>query len=153
MPEPGADGIDVDTSSQEVSCRGMANRMGTDALGGERRHVSTSLSDMTLHERVNAESCDRFATAIEEDPVTLRASANQSAQGGGCLRPEQTMPHFVSLPADLHRRIFVTRHMPECEIADGDLRRFVGARTGVVEKQQECVVSTPVGCFNPVRVK
>src|SRR3989337_1093361 len=122
-----------------MSRRGMPNGMRAHSLGNQRRYVSPCLSDMTLHKRVDPESCGGLAAAIEKDAFGLRPSGHQRRQCGGCLRPERTVTHFVALPSKLHRGIAATGHVAQLEIGDRGLRGFVGASARVIETPKERV--------------
>src|SRR6266849_4023266 len=73
MPQPRTDRVDVDAGPQEVSRRGVSNRVGADSFGGERRYMRPCLADMAFHERVNSESRDGLAAAIEKHAFGTRA--------------------------------------------------------------------------------
>ena len=94
---------------------------------------------MARDEGMNPESRQGVLAAIEKHALRSSAAAGQSTQLRDGARPERAVADLVPLASDPDRRIPV---VAELEIAHGELGGLIRARTRVVEKQQDGVVST-----------
>jgi hypothetical protein len=77
--------------------------------------------------------------AIEKNTCRRGAVRDQSSELLNGARPQRTLPLFATFAADFHR---ATRQV---QFADEQLCSFLGASSGVVEKQQQSVVATALG--------
>src|SRR5437899_539774 len=64
VAEPGANRVDVNAGTQQMDGRCVANHMGTDALGAQRRDAWRRLTGVAADHRVNSEAGDRLAAAV-----------------------------------------------------------------------------------------
>ena len=137
VSEPRADGIDVDAGAQQVRRGRVPNRVGADPLALEARHVGRRVARMADHEIMHTESRHRLRTPVDEDRCGVRSTGDERFQGGGGPRPERTPPHFRSFAHQAYGGLMC---IGQVEVADGEASDFVGARAGVVEKEEDRVV-------------
>jgi hypothetical protein len=84
---------------------------------------------------VDAEACDGTRAAIEEDTGCRGAVHNESFEFLNGTRPQRTLPLFATFATNFDR---TTCHI---QFTDEQLCGFLGAGSGVVEKQQQHVVA------------
>src|SRR5712691_8866422 len=136
MPEPDANGVDVHAGAEQVCGRGMSNGVGADPFCSQRGHLDLDFVGVPLDESVDAEACDGMPATIEEDTGCRGAVHDESFEFLNGTRPQRTLPLFAAFAANFHS---TTRHI---QFADEQLCGFLGASSGVVEKQQQCMVAT-----------
>ena len=144
MPQPGANGVDVHASPEQVCGCGVPDGVGADPFCRQRGHLDLDFVGVPLDEGVDAEACDGMPAAIEEDTGCRGAVHNERFEFLNGTRPQRTLPLFTAFAANFHS---TTHHI---QFADEQLGGFLGASSGVVEKQQQRVVATalsslPVG--------
>ena len=113
--------------------------MRADSFCRERRHFDLSQADAPFDQGVNAKTCNGLTTAIEKDACLRGAVRDEVSEFSNGARPQRAMTFFTTLAADLHRAT------GQVEFANEQLCGFLGASSGVVEKQQQSVVATALG--------
>ena len=112
----------------------MPNCVGADPFCSQGWHLD--LVDVTFDQGVDAEACDGMRAAIKEDTGCRGAVRDESFEFLNRAWPQRTLPLFATFAANFHR---TTHHI---QLADEQLCGFLGASSGVVEKQQQRVVAT-----------
>ena len=92
------------------------------------------LADMPFDQSVDAETCNGTTTAIEKDGCLRGAVRDEISEFSNRARPQRAMALFTTFAADPHRAT------GQVEFANEQLCGFLGASSGVVEKQQQSVV-------------
>jgi hypothetical protein len=87
VSKPPSDGVEIDSSTQQVACGRMSNRMRTNAFAAHGRYPLFGLERVALDERVDSEASDRAATTIEKDQFVRRALAEQRGEFFDGQRP------------------------------------------------------------------
>ena len=134
MTEPGANRIDVNAGAKQVAGTGMANGMRADAFGRQSWHISGDLPGIALHHRVNAKSGEWAPTPIDKDVLGRGFSPDQCLKFAHRESPQRTETQLVALAANLHRGMVPAWCLGETEVADAELRRFIGSSAGIVEE-------------------
>jgi len=141
MPEPSPNGVDIDSRLQQVRRRCVTNDVGADPLTPQRRHCCRYPCNVPLDQGVNTVTCERFATAVEEQRRLCGPIRCETAQLFDRLAPEGTAPLLVPLAQDPHGF-----GMP-IDIADPQRCDLADTRTGIVEElrqSQQGMVARPL---------
>ncbi len=141
MPEPCADRVDVDSCTEQVSSRRMANGMGAYSLCCQSRHRFRHSFDVAFNHRMNAKSRDGLTTSIQKDVLGWSPRLDRCAELACRMRPQWTEALLIAFAVDLHVRMIPMGRMCELKIADAHVCRFICANTGVVQEQEEQVVA------------
>ena len=128
MAEPSSDRVDIHTGTEEVCGGGVSDRVWADSFCRQGRNFELSLQRVALDQAVNAETCDRMTAAIEKDMLVGWTIGDQSCEFSNGDWPERTETFFSAFAADLHGR------RGQVQIADEQLRGFIGTATGVVKE-------------------
>ena len=110
--------------------------VGADPFCSQRGHLDLDFVGVPLDEVMDAEACDGMPAAIEEDTGCRGAVRDESFEFLHRAWPQRTLPLFATFAANFHR---TTHHI---QFADKQLCGFLGASSGVVEKQHQRVVAT-----------
>ena len=102
MPEPCADGVDVDAGAQQMRGGGMPNGVRTDRPAQQRRVRSRCGADMIAEHPVNPVTCNRIPKPVEEDGLVGRAVAHECEQCVDGGRPERAAAYFAALASQLY---------------------------------------------------
>src|SRR4051794_40673884 len=102
MTEPGADRVDIDTGSKEMTGAGMANRMRTNALCGQSWHSDGYFPGIAFHHRVNAKPGNWPTAPIDKDVLGWRLFSDQRLKFLHGVHPQRAEAQLVALAADLH---------------------------------------------------
>src|SRR5712692_2495319 len=96
--------------------RRVPDRMGAHSLGGQSWHLDRHPTGIALDQRMNAESGNRSATAIEKD--VLRGSPRPDPRGQLAHRvwPQGATAQLVALTADLYRGGVPLRRVGQLEV-------------------------------------
>ena len=92
---------------------------------------------MPLDQVVNAEARNRMAAAIEEDMLVGWAVGDESVEFSNSQWPQRTKALFAAFATNLHGG------SAQVQIANQQLRRFIGTATRVVKKQQKGMSRRP----------
>jgi len=65
----------------------VANRVGADPFGRERRHLCGGSLDIAFDECVNSESRQGLAAAVEKDMFSKSTAGNEGMEFSGGFRP------------------------------------------------------------------
>ena len=139
MAEPRANGVDVHPSAEQVRCRRMANRVRADPFCRQRGHFDLDLADVAFDQGVNAETCNGMTAAIEKNARLWRAVRDEIFEFSQGARPQRAMALLTTLATDLHRAT------GQIEFANEQLCGFLGARSGVGEKQRRSMIAATLG--------
>ena len=82
---------------------------------------------MSRNDFMNAESCERLATSIDENASAGVLPVDERSQHGPCGRPERTETDFISLAMKPNKRLlfFLLRQR---QVFNGKCSRFLCAR-------------------------
>src|SRR5713226_10462453 len=144
MPKPCPDGVDIHASTKQMSRRGMANRMGTNTLVGQARHLHRGPFGIAFDQGMNAKPGDRSATAVEKDVLSWLPSLNPRGEFACRVGPERATAPFIALAPELNRGGLPLRSLAKPQVPNPKLRGFIGAGACIVKKQQEPIVSPPL---------
>ena len=142
MSQPSANGVDVDAGPKQMSSGCMPERVWTDDLVFKGRCLNGSFFDIALDQGMDAEAGDGLTAAIEEEVVCGGTSLDERADFTDGLRPERASAKFVAFASDHNSRMIPLGNMGKLEIRDGGLSRLIGASPGVIEEEQENMVTT-----------
>ena len=142
MSQPSANGVDVDAGPKQMSSGCMPERVWTDDLVFKGRCLNGSFFDIALDQGMDAEACDGLTAAIEEEVVCGGTSLDERADFTDGLRPERAAAQFVAFAPDHNGRMIPLGDMGNLQVRDGDLCRFIGARSSVIEEEEESMVTT-----------
>ena len=131
--------------AQQVRRRRVANRVRTDPLGGQRRHLLRRPSGTAFHQRMDAEPRDRSAAPIQEHVLARVTALHQRRQFADRLGPQRAPAGLVPLAPDQDRGQVAVGHLRQGQVLDPDLGRFIGPSAGVVQEQQQGMVPTALG--------
>ena len=87
---------------------------------------------------MNSKAGHRVTVSVEEQWPVWLSSSDETMQFNHRLFPERTKPNFPTFAMNLHRTS--SRRVPR-QIFDRDSTSFTGSRPGVIEKQDQRVVS------------
>ena len=97
MPQPGSDGVDIDSCTEQVSCRCVSDHVRSDVLLLHFRDMSHRPQGMARDHIVNAEARQRLAIAIEEQRFfvsLLETNLLSAAAVDGQRGQVRTLPPF-----------------------------------------------------------
>jgi len=67
MPEPGANGVYINASAEQVRSGRMSHGVGANALCRERRHLDPELNGVASYKSINPKARHRMSAPIEKD--------------------------------------------------------------------------------------
>lgn len=80
MAQPSADGVDIDTCTQEVDGCRVPNRMGADALSGQGRHGFACHGSILRHDPVYSEPRQRLLQPAQKDCIAFIPIGHEAGQ-------------------------------------------------------------------------
>ena len=134
MTEPGADRVDVNAGAKQVAGTGMANGMRADAFCRQSWHFGGDLPDIVLHHRVNAKPGEWASAPSDKDMLGRGFLSDQCLKFAHRVSSQRTETQLVALAANLHRGMVPAWCLGETEVADAQLRSFIGSGAGIVEE-------------------
>src|SRR5688572_11711752 len=134
MTEPGADRVDVNAGPKQVARAGMANGMRADAFCHQSWHFGGDLPGIALHHCVNAKPGEWASAPIDKDMLGWSFLRNQCLKFAHRVTPQRTEAQLVALATNPYRRMVPAWCVGELEVADPELRSFIGSSAGIVEE-------------------
>src|SRR5262249_18218113 len=118
MAKPCPDGVDIHASTQQMRRCGMANRLGTDPLVGQARHLHRGPFGIAFDQGMNAKPGDRSATAVEKDVLRWRPSRDPRGECAGRMGPERAPAPFIALAPELNRGELPLRSLAKPQVSN-----------------------------------
>jgi hypothetical protein len=141
MPEPLADRGEVDSSLEQMDCRGVPDGMRVDPFAGQGRRNFGAGCDAFLEEVSDTKPGHRSAPAIEEDVLVGRIFAvgllllDQFLQKLRRAWPDRTQAYLVALADEPH-----LMGRLQANVADPKIDDLLDARPGVEHEREHGVV-------------
>jgi len=140
MTEPSANRVDVNTPAKEMSCAGVSNGMGADAFGCHRGNLFRNSRGIALDHGMDTEAGQRLAKTIEKDSLGRMAAFNEHLQPPCRVRPKWAVTKLITFSSNSNGGI-VTVRIGQLQIANQKLCGFIGSGAGVIQEQQEDMIS------------
>jgi len=122
MSKSGSHGVDVDTHTEQMRGRGVANGIRADSLYRERWHEGLSFRCGALDQCVDAEARRWLATPVEEHVLVSGTFAHEGAQLAHRRWPQGAFAAFTPLAENVDARLI------KMQVADDQLRSLAGTR-------------------------
>ena len=134
MTEPGPDDVDFNARLEQMDRRRMTERVRRDAVAGGLLPAG----GVPAHDLVDPEAREWLTRTGDEHRIVgaRPPTGEQLAQALCSERPQRTDPPLVSLAVQMN-----PRRGCEVEMADAQTNHFLDPRSGVVEKQEQGVVT------------
>ncbi len=135
VSEPRSNGVNIDTSTEQVHRGGVANGVRTDTLSFERRSPGTGFGGVAFDQSVDPKAGQRLAPLIDENrrmDGVLTDELLESSHGPG---PKRTTSVFTAFAMQRDGR------HSEVEVGNGHVHCFARPGSRVVEEQQQSMVA------------
>src|ERR1022692_1910562 len=140
VAQPKGNHCDFDSGLQKVHRRGMANDVGRNPLGFERRASWQGASYSLLKDVVGPVSGQRSTPSVgEQDTIaTIATLGNPGPPRAGSSGPQWDTAFLAALALEVKQR-----GRSESEVVLTDSENLRDAGSGIIERQQQGVIALP----------